>query len=113
MSSIWAGSMLRPISSAVSPFFSFPEKNGLTAEEIGRSMEPAQIDDMWAYIVKRIDESHKLIDRCYELDAAGEFDKSTPESRAFILERCRAAAQFTADVWYNAWLRSAKLSPHY
>jgi len=91
----------------------FPEKNGLTAEEIGRGLEPARIEDMWGYIVKRIDESHKLIDRCYELDAAGGFDKPTPESRAFILERCRAAAQFTADVWYNAWLRSAKLAPHY
>ncbi|HMC89802.1 MAG TPA: S1/P1 nuclease [Gemmataceae bacterium] len=91
----------------------FPEKNGLTAEEMGRGLEPVRIDDMWEYIVKRIDESHKLIDRCYELDAAGGFDKPTPESRALILERCRAAAQFTADVWYNAWLRSAKLAPHY
>jgi len=91
----------------------FPEKNGLTAEEIGRGVEPAQIDDMWAHILKRVQESYKHIDRCYELDAAGAFDKPTAESRTFILERCRVGAQFTADTWYNAWLRSAKLGPHY
>jgi hypothetical protein len=28
------------------------------------------------------------------------------------MERCRAGAQFTMDIWYNAWLKSAKLPPH-
>src|SRR5207245_9603401 len=88
----------------------FPEKNGLTAEEIGRGLEPARIEDMWGYIVKRIDESHKLIDRCYELDAAGGFDKPTPESRALILERYRAEAQFTADARYTDWLHIHELA---
>lgn len=88
---------------------SFPEKFGLTAEEIGRGVAPKPIEDMWAYVQKTIRDSHSHIERCYELDRAGAFEKPTPESRAFILERCRAAAQFTADVWYTAWLRSAKL----
>jgi hypothetical protein len=92
----------------------FPEKFGLTAEEIGRGLEPTKIDDMWGYVMKQIRESHKHIDRCYELDVAGAFDKPTAESRAFILERCRTAAQFTLDVWYTAWLRSADMQgPHY
>jgi hypothetical protein len=92
----------------------FPENNGLSAEEIGRGLAPAKIDDMWAHVMKRIHESHKHIDRCYELDAASAFDKPTEESRAFILERCRAGAQFTLDVWYTAWLRSADMQgPHY
>lgn len=91
----------------------FPEKNQLTAEEIGRGLQARQIDDMWSSVLKTIQTSHAHVEQCYELDAAGAIDKPTPESRAFILERCQTAAQFTADLWYNAWLRSAKLPPHY
>jgi hypothetical protein len=91
----------------------FPERNGLTAEEISRDVKPRKIDDVWAYVVKTLEDSHKLVGRCYELDEAGVFDKPTPESRQFILDRCRAGAQFTADLWYNAWLRSATLPKPY
>jgi len=58
-------------------------------------------------------ESHALVEKCYELDRAGAFDKPTEESRKFILERCRVGAQFTADLWYTAWLRSAKMPKPY
>lgn len=91
----------------------FPEKNGFTAEEIGRGLHAEPIEDVWAYVQKRIQESHTFIEKSYELDLAGAFDKPTPESRAFIMERCRAAAQFTMDMWLNAWLKSAKLPAHY
>jgi hypothetical protein len=91
----------------------FPEKNGLTPEEIGRGLEARPVEDMWAYVLKTIHASHAHVNRCYELDAAGAFDKPTAESRAFILERCQAAAQFTLDLWYNAWVRSATLPPPY
>jgi hypothetical protein len=91
----------------------FPEKNGLSPEEIIRGLEPKPIDDMWAYVLKQIRESHTHVARCYELDATGAFDKPTAESQAFILERCRAGAQFTMDLWYNAWLRSAKMRAPY
>jgi hypothetical protein len=53
------------------------------------------------------------VDRCYELDRAGAFDRPTAESRRFILERCRAGAQFTMDLWYSAWLRSATMPKPY
>jgi len=91
----------------------FPEKNQFTAEEICRGLEAKQIEDVWAHIGKTLRESFKHIDRCYALDAAGAFDKPTDESRAFILERCRVGAQFTMDLWYSAWLRSAKMPAHY
>ena len=87
----------------------FPERNKFSAEEICRGLEPRPITDMWGHIVKTIQESHKHIDRCYDLDKAGAFDNPTAESRAFILERCRVAAQFTSDLWYNAWRRSAEM----
>jgi hypothetical protein len=92
---------------------SFPEKHGLTSEEMSRELEPTKLDDVWAALQKRILDSHGRIARCYELDRAGAMDKPTAESRAFILECCRSGAQLTLDLWYNAWLRSAKLPPPY
>jgi hypothetical protein len=91
----------------------FPERNQLGAEEMARGLEPKPVEDMWAYILQTILESHKHVGRCYELDQAAAFDKPTAESRTFILERCRAGAQFTMDLYYNAWLRSAKMPRHY
>jgi hypothetical protein len=91
----------------------FPEKNNFTYEEVSRGIQAKKVDDVWDYMAKFIQESHTHIDRCYELDAANAFDSPTDESRAFIMARCRAGAQFTMDIWYNAWLRSAKLPPHY
>ena len=91
----------------------FPERHGLTAEEIGRGLEARKLDDVWAHVLERVRESHKLVGRCYELDRAGAFDKPTAESRKFVLARCRAGAQFTADLWYTAWLRSASMPAHY
>ena len=91
----------------------FPERHGLSAEEIGRGLKAQKVEDVWAHVLARIDESHKLVGRCYELDRAGAFDEPTAESRKFILERCRAGAQLTADLWYTAWLRSATMPRHY
>lgn len=91
----------------------FPEKNHFTPEEVCRGLEARAIDDVWTHVRKTIEESYQHIDRCYELDKQGAFDRPTAESRAFILERCRVGAQFTMDLWYSAWLRSAKLPPHY
>jgi hypothetical protein len=91
----------------------FPERHGLTAEEMVRGLKSKKIDDVWAHIVERIHQSHKLVGKCYELDKAGAFDKPTRESRQFILDRCRTATQFTMDLWYTAWLRSASMPKHY
>jgi hypothetical protein len=84
----------------------FPEKNGLTGEEISRGLEARRIADVWAHVIKTIQESHTHVGRCYELDAAGHFERPTPESREFILLRCRVATQLTMDLWYSAWQRS-------
>ncbi len=92
---------------------SFPEKNGFTAEEIARDLKAKQIDDVWAHTLKQVKESHEQIDKCYDLDAAGAFEKPTDESRKFIFDRCRAGAQFTMDLWYSAWLRSEKMPKPY
>jgi hypothetical protein len=91
----------------------FPERYGLSAEEIARGLKAKKIDDVWAHVVQTIKESHKLVDQCYEMDRRGEFDKPTKESRTFILSRCRVGAQLTMDLWYTAWLRSATMPKPY
>jgi hypothetical protein len=87
----------------------FPETYGFTAEEIGRGVEPKEIDDVWKRIEATIKESYQHINRCYEIDKEGGFEKPTEASRVFIMQRCQVAAQFTADMWYTAWKKSAKL----
>ena len=91
----------------------FPEKFGVTPEEICRGLEAKKIDNVWEHVQKFIAESHTHIGTCYEMDAAGAFEKPTDASRAFILGRCKAGAQLTLDLWYNAWLRSEKLPAHW
>jgi hypothetical protein len=91
----------------------FPEKFNLAAEEMARDLSAKSYDDVWKYTFEFIKESHTHIDSCYTFDAAGAFETPTAESRAFILSRCRAGAQFTMDIWYSAWLRSTKLPKHY
>jgi hypothetical protein len=91
----------------------FPEKFGFKAEEITRGLEAKAIDNVWEHVNAFIKESYTHIDKCYELDAAGAFDTPTDASRAFVMARCKAGAQFTLDIWYTAWLKSAKLPPHY
>ncbi len=91
----------------------FPEKFGFTPEEIGRDLNAKEIDDVWKHVIQTILESHKHVDRCYKLDELGVFEKPTDESRTFIMERCRVAAQLTMDLYFTAWKRSATFKPPY
>src|SRR5438067_1380319 len=90
-----------------------PEKVGITAEEVCRGLEAKRVENVWEHVNRFIAESHAPIPACYELDAKGAFDTPTPESRAFVLARCRAGAQLTLDLWYTAWLRSDTLPAPY
>lgn len=91
----------------------FPEKNGFTAEEIGRDICPEVIGDVWKRVKTVIFQSHAHIDRCYALDAEGAFDRPTAESRRFIMDHCRRGTAFLADLYLTAWQRSAKLPPSF
>ncbi|HEY2786400.1 MAG TPA: hypothetical protein VGJ05_15645 [Fimbriiglobus sp.] len=91
----------------------FPEKFKLTPEEICRGLEAKPVTDVWSHILEFIKASHAEVDKCYEFDAAGAFETPTDASRAFVLGRCRAGAQFTADIWLSAWKLSEKLPNPY
>ena len=91
----------------------FPEKNRITPEEICRGLEAKRVDDVWAHANAFLAESHTHVAACYDFDAKGALDAPTEESRAFVLARCRAAAQLTLDLWYTAWVKSEKLAAHW
>lgn len=91
----------------------FPETHGFSAEEISRDVIPTKIDDVWRHSLDVIQESFHNVERCYEIDIAGGFDKPSEASRAFIMNHCRRGARFTAELWYNAWLKSATLPAPY
>lgn len=91
----------------------FPETFGLSWEEMARDLELRPVDDSWEHILGVLRESRTHIERCYELDLEGAFDRPTPASRDFILARCRAAAQFTGEMWLAAWRKSAAVKQPY
>ena len=84
----------------------YPEKNGLTAEKIAEGLAPKDATNVWPLIVDAIKASHTHVDECYKLDAAGAFDRDPEAGRELMLERTRAAAKLTLDLWYSAWMNS-------
>lgn len=91
----------------------FPENYQFTHQEIARTLEVTPANDPWELIWQNIEESRRHIEKCYEIDQNGGFDKPTDESRAFIMKHCRRSALFTAQMWYTAWKKSEKLPPPY
>ena len=91
----------------------FPERNGLTAEEMSRGLKATPVENAWPRVLDALKEAHGQIDRSYELDKSGAFEKSTDQGREFIVGRCRAGAQLTEDLWYGAWQQSAKMPKPY
>jgi hypothetical protein len=92
-----------------------PGNLGLTVAELSADLKIEPPDDPFAAIVAAIDESHRLVDRVYELEAAlppaegAAPGKPDAALREFAVERCRAAARLTATLWLSAWRISAKV----
>jgi hypothetical protein len=84
----------------------YPEKNGIAAEQIAEGLAAKDAVNVWPLIVDAIKASHTHVDECYKLDAQGAFDRDPESGRALILERTRAAAKLTLDLWYSAWMNS-------
>ena len=91
----------------------FPEKHGLTAEELAREVKVEAITSTRDRVMEEIRHGHGLVDKCYSMDAIGAFVTPTKESRSFVLDRCRRGVKFTAELWYSAWQKSATLPKPY
>jgi hypothetical protein len=84
----------------------YPEKY-LTPAAIAEGLTAEASADVWPVITRSINESHKFVDQCYELDRQGGFDKAPEKARGLMLARAHASAKLTLDLWFSAWKNSA------
>lgn len=89
----------------------YPENQGFTPELLNQGLAAEPVADIRPLITKALTTSFGLVQRCYDLDAQGAFDKDPAKGREFILERARAAAKLTLDIRYSAWKNSAPSGP--
>ncbi len=71
---------------------------------------PRVIPDLRTAIIDYITVSNSQIEPLYQLDKAHPFDASTtaPENKAFTVERLAAGATMLRNIWWTAWVTSAK-----
>ena len=71
-----------------------------------------QREDVFAAIMSLIRESNGHVAQLYELDRAGGFDRApSAASREFAASRVGAGASLLRDLWWSAWLASARPGP--
>src|SRR5207248_447460 len=75
---------------------------------------PQAISDPFADYVAYLRQSNKLVTRLYSLDKDHAFEnQGTPAGKDFVVRRLAAASKKLVDLWYTAWLESAKDVPPY
>jgi hypothetical protein len=75
---------------------------------------PQQLSDVFDDYVAYLRSSSKLIERTYQLEKLGGFDGAgTTDSKQFTAERLAAGAIELRDLYYTAWLESAKPVPEW
>ena len=69
--------------------------------------------DVFAFTLDELMKSNALVDRAYELEPKypqwDDLELNDDEVRAFTMERTRAAAAFTSDLFLTAWRHSAEV----
>ncbi len=75
---------------------------------------PQVMSDVFDDYVAYLRSSSRLIERTYELEKLGGFDGAgTTDSKQFTVGRLAAAASELRDLYYSAWLESAKPVPEW
>jgi hypothetical protein len=66
--------------------------------------------DLRAAIISYINESNAQVEPLYKLDKAHQFEANTtaPENKAFAVARLAAGATMLRNIWWTAWVTSAK-----
>ncbi len=66
--------------------------------------------DLRAAIIAYLHETNGEVERMYQLDKAHPFDANTtdPADKAFVADRLAAGARMLRDIWWTAWVTSAK-----
>ena len=75
---------------------------------------PQHLTDPFHQYLDYLEDSHKLVERVYELDLAGGFkEKGSPQARTFTQQRLAAGSQMLLNLWYTAWIDSAIPEPEH
>jgi hypothetical protein len=73
---------------------------------------PEVLSNPFAQYMEYLEASHTLVEKVYALDKAGSFDgKGSPEAKTFTAQRLAAGTQMLVNLWYTAWVDSAKAEP--
>ncbi|MEO7085918.1 MAG: nuclease [Gemmatimonadaceae bacterium] len=66
------------------------------------------LPDLRAAIIAYLKESNSHVEQLYQIDKAHPFDanSTSPEDKAFVVERLAAGARMLRDIWYTAWVTS-------
>jgi hypothetical protein len=69
-----------------------------------------KLQDPFADIVKYLIDSYNHVPELYRLEKTARWDSNNrnPESKKFVQDRLAAGSQMLANLWYTAWLGSAK-----
>jgi hypothetical protein len=67
------------------------------------------LPDFRSAIIGYLKESNAQVERLYQIDKAHPFDanSTSPENKAFVVERLAAGARMLRDIWWTAWITSA------
>jgi hypothetical protein len=74
--------------------------------------DPETLDDPFVQYIAYLKQSNGLVENVYSLEKAGGFrDKGTAEAMDFTTHRLAAGSQMLVNLWYTAWVESAKTPP--
>ena len=83
------------------------------ADFAGLVHAPEHLTDPFAQYMDYLRQSHSQVEKVYQLEKAGGFSgKGSPEARTFTASRLAAGSQMLLNLWYTAWLDSARPRPH-
>ena len=72
---------------------------------------PSLRTDYFATAMERVRESNALVETLYQIDRDGGFSpygKPEPRAHAFATDRLAAGSALLRDLWWSAWVNSAK-----
>lgn len=73
---------------------------------------PTQLKNPFQDYINYLKDSKALVEKTYQLEKAGGFDGAgSPESVEFVRQRLGAGCQMLLNLWYTAWMESAKPEP--
>lgn len=87
---------------------SLVERLKLEATDLASAVEPTAFDSLMPAVLAELEQSYGLVDRVYELEGLLA-TATSPDVRAFGVERARAATRLTASLYLTAWRMSGEV----